>query len=126
MKNKKITPLPIHFKKPGRSYSQIGRKGNVALYAVYSDYFLLKDFYLPYLLIGFELVCIKIKGLKEQYPRASEFGRSAWSIPKSFKRIRRTCSRLGQSMQQGSRCSTLKTFLDWSASSRASATMATC
>jgi hypothetical protein len=55
-----ITPLPIHFKLPGRSYSQIGRKGNVALYSVYSDYLVIPNYALPYLLIGFELIVIRI------------------------------------------------------------------
>src|SRR5215510_2224047 len=87
---KKIIQLPIHFKRPGRSYSQIGRKGNVALYAVYSDYFILPDFALPYLLIGFELVVIKTKNNRELYPAAWQFGSIAWSLPKSLKRTRRT------------------------------------
>jgi len=82
-KPRQIIPLPIHFKKPGRSYSQIGRKGNVALYAVYSDYFCLPGFALPYLLIGFELVCAKIHNGAERYPWPCEFGKCAWSIPKA-------------------------------------------
>jgi hypothetical protein len=86
-----ITPLPIHFKLPGRSYSQIGRKGNVALYSVYSDYFILPDFALPYVLIGFELVIVKIKDGVERYPSAWQFGHCAWSIPKSFARTCSTC-----------------------------------
>src|SRR5215510_14901011 len=89
----KIIPLPIHFKRPGRSYSQIGRKGNVALYAVYSDYCTLFTV-LPYLLLGYELIVIKTKpnGL-ERYPRDEEFGQSGWSIPKSFSRFSRTRTR---------------------------------
>jgi hypothetical protein len=83
-KQTKIVPLPIHFKTPGRSYSQIGRKGNVALYSVYSDYFVLPDFALPYLLIGFELIVIKVKDGVEVYPAAWQFGKIAWSIPKAL------------------------------------------
>ena len=76
--------LPIHFKLPGRSYSQIGRKGNVALYSVYSDYLSLPDFALPYILIGYELIVIKIMpNGQERYPRDEDFGKSAWSIPKA-------------------------------------------
>lgn len=84
-----IIPLPIHFKEPGRSYSQIGRKGNVALYAVYSDYVIVPSYALPYVLLGYELVCIKIKDGKELYPRPWQFGSCAWSIPKSFSRFSR-------------------------------------
>jgi len=80
-------PLPIHFKLPGRSYSQIGRKGNVALYSVYSDYVNNRACSLPYILIGFELIVIKIKDGYETYPSAWQFGKSAWSIPKSFSRV---------------------------------------
>jgi hypothetical protein len=87
----KITPLPIHFKTPGRSYSQIGRKGNVALYSVYSDYFSLPDFALPYLLIGFELVTIKTnRAGVERYPRDEEFGHCAFAISRASKRFGRT------------------------------------
>jgi len=90
MKNQKIIPLPIHFKKPGRSYSQIGRKGNVALYSVHSDYCTLFTA-LPYLLIGYELIVIKTKrNGTERYPRDEEFGASGWAIPKSLSRSRRT------------------------------------
>src|SRR5215472_17473785 len=90
--------LPIHFKTPGRSYSQIGRKGNVALYSVYSDYFLLHGFRLPFLLIGFELIVIKTKrNGQERYPRPEEFGKCALSIPKSFQRSCRNVARLGRS-----------------------------
>lgn len=74
--------LPIHFKLPGRSYAQIGRKGNIALYAVYSDYIIVPDFALPYALIGYELIAIKVWKGRETYPNDSEFGSRAWSIPK--------------------------------------------
>jgi hypothetical protein len=80
-------PLPIHFKLPGRSYSQIGRKGNVALYSVYSDYITDLAFSFPFVLIGFELIVIKTKNGSERYPRPEQFGHSAWSIPKSFLRV---------------------------------------
>jgi hypothetical protein len=84
-KSKPVKTLPIHFKTPGRSYSQIGRKGNVALYQVFSDYLIVPDFVLPYLTIGFELIAIKNKlNGDERYPRPEEFGHCAWSIPKSF------------------------------------------
>ena len=87
--------LPIHFKTQGRSYSQIGRKGNVALYSVYSDYFILPDFALPYLLIGYELIVIKTKpNGDERYPRAEEFGHSAFAISKASKSFGRISSRL--------------------------------
>jgi hypothetical protein len=89
----KPVPLPIHFKLPGRSYSQIGRKGNVALYSVYSDYSDDRFSSLPYVLIGFELVVIKIKNGFEIYPSAWQFGRCAWSIPKSFPRVCSACLR---------------------------------
>ena len=84
------TKLPIHFKLPGRSYSQLGRKGNVALYSVYSDYSLDRKTSWPYVLLGFELVVIKIKNNCEVYPGNWEFGKTAWSIPKSFPRVSRT------------------------------------
>jgi|SRR5215469_1361481 len=88
-----IIPVPIHFKTPGRSFSQIGRKGNVALYSVYSDYFSMPDFALPYLLLGYELVVIKTnRNGVERYPRDEEFGSSGWSIPKSFSRVGRVGS----------------------------------
>jgi hypothetical protein len=79
-------PLPIHFKGVGRSYSQIGRKGNVALYSVYSDYFIPPDYALPYVLIGFELITIRVINGIERYPAPDQFGHCAWSIPKSFAR----------------------------------------
>jgi hypothetical protein len=101
MNNTRITPLPIHFKTPGRSYSQIGRKGNVALYAVYSDYFSLPDFALPYLLIGFELVVIKTnRNGVERYPRNEEFGHSAWAISRASKSTRRVSFRVRGSYRQ--------------------------
>jgi hypothetical protein len=117
---KTITPLPIHFKLPGRSYSQIGRKGNVALYSVYSDYFSFPDFALPYLLIGFELIVIKTKrNGDERYPRNEEFGHSAFSIPKASKSFGRT--RLGmRSRERHQRgCSTYETFPERSQASQA-------
>lgn len=93
MKNQKPVPLPIHFKLPGRSYSQIGRKGNVALYSVYSDYFSLPNYALPYVLIGFELIVVKVKDGREVYPSAWQFGSLAWSIPKSLTRVCVACTR---------------------------------
>jgi hypothetical protein len=93
--SKNPIPLPIHFKTPGRSYSQIGRKGNVALYSVYSDYFSFPDFALPYVLIGFELIVIKTKNGVERYPRPWQFRHHRLVNPKSFSRTRRT--RFGRS-----------------------------
>lgn len=116
-KTKSIVPLPIHFKTPGRSYSQIGRKGNVALYSVYSDYFILPDFALPYLLIGFELIVIKVRDGRELYPAAWQFGSIAWSIPKSIQRACRTGFRLCCSGWNQLGLSQSKTILDRSTSS---------
>ena len=111
-----ITPLPIHFKEPGRSYSQIGRKGNVALYQVFSDYLIIPSYALPYVLVGFELVCIKIdKTGRERYPRPEEFGKSAWSIPKSFSSTRRIGSRSCEYGSSEFRSQTPPTLLDRSA-----------
>lgn len=121
------TQLPIHFKKPGRSYNQIGRKGNVALYSVYSDYLTLPDLAWPYILIGFELVAIKTNraGTKECYPKDQDFGKSAWSIPKSWSRIRSPRPRCSPSVVSRSGCSTPQTLLDRSPTSQASACLAT-
>ena len=125
MKHTPLTPLPIHFKTPGRSYSQIGRKGNVALYSVYSDYFSLPDFALPYLLIGFELVVIKTnRNGVERYPRAEQFGHSAWSIPKASKRFGFTCSRMCRSYRQQLRISQLTKVPHRSATSEESSLVA--
>jgi hypothetical protein len=93
MKPNPPVPLPIHFKLPGRSYSQIGRKGNIALYSVYSDYIIVPDFATPYLLIGYELIAIKVWKGRETYPNDSEFGSRAWSIPKSLPRVCSPCTR---------------------------------
>jgi hypothetical protein len=126
MNNTKIIPLPIHFKRPGRSYSQIGRKGNVALYSVYSDYFSLPDFALPYLLIGFELVTIKTnRAGVERYPRNEEFGHCAFAISRASKRFGRT--RLGmRSRERHCRSgSTSKTLPNRSATSEESCAIAT-
>ena len=90
-------PLPIHFKLPGRSYSQIGRKGNVALYSVYSDYMQDRMYGWPYVLLGFELIVIKVRNGCEVYPSAWQFGKCAWSIPKSFARVCYACSRSSRS-----------------------------
>jgi hypothetical protein len=117
-------PLPIHFKLPGRSYSQIGRKGNVALYSVYSDYLIIPSYALPYALIGFELIVIKVKDGSERYPSAWQFGSCAWSVPKSFLR---TCSARSRSCLNGwrKRCrSTSKTVPNRSTSSEVSADVA--
>lgn len=117
-------PLPIHFKLPGRSYSQIGRKGNVALYSVYSDYLIIPDYALPYALIGFELIVIRIINGSERYPSDKQFGKSAWSIPKSFARAclartRRCLNGLCLRM-----CPTPKTVPNRSTSSEVSADVA--
>jgi hypothetical protein len=125
MKNIPLTPLPFHFKTPGRSYSQIGRKGNVALYAVYSDYFSLPDFALPYLLIGYELIVIKTnRNGVERYPAPWQFGHCAWSIPKASKRFGRTRSRMCRSIGQKLRISKSKKVLNRSATSEESTLMA--
>ena len=119
-------PLPLHFKLPGRSYSQIGRKGNVALYAVYSDYFSLPDFALPYIIIGFELIVIKTNRLGlELYPADWQFGKLAWSIPKSLQRVSRTS--IGRCLSNWTKLciSEFKTFLNRSPASEASSPLAT-
>jgi hypothetical protein len=120
----KPVPLPFHFKLPGRSYNQIGRKGNVALYSVYSDYFSLPNFALPYLLIGFELVVIKTKDGREVYPSAWQFGKSAWSIPKSLSQLCFTRPRLRRSDTAKLRRFSLATLVDRSTTSEASTRMA--
>jgi hypothetical protein len=117
-------PLPIHFKLPGRSYSQIGRKGNVALYSVYSDYFILPTDALPFALIGYELIAITTKNGREIYPPPRLFGESAWSIPKRFARacFARTRCRGSQRLKL-LRC-TFETLLDRSTTSPSSARLA--
>jgi hypothetical protein len=117
-------PLPIHFKLPGRSYSQIGRKGNVALYSVYSDYLVIPNYALPYALIGFELITIRTFNGRERYPFPRQFGRCAWSIPKSFPRTRPLNSRRSSSGRRQHPCSALQTFPDRSTSTQVSAHLA--
>lgn len=120
----KPSPLPIHFKLPGRSYSQIGRKGNVALYSVYSDYFNFNGFTLPYILIGFELIAIKVKNGRECYPTARDFGKCAWAIPKSVSRICSLSSRCCRIVRSAMFGSTSKTAADRSSAPEASAHLA--
>ena len=119
-----ITPLPIHFKTPGRSYSQIGRKGNIALYAVYSDYFILPGDALPFALIGYELIAIKIKNRREIYPPSWLFGESAWSIPKRFAQLGFACVGSGRSQLPKLLRRSPKTVLDRSTASATSADLA--
>jgi hypothetical protein len=120
-----IKRLPLHFKGNGRSYSQLGRRGNVALYAVYSDYFLLHGFVAPYLLIGFELVCCDSKrnGV-ERYPRDEEFGQRALSIPKSIQGSCRVPPRLRRSESYQFIRSSSETILDRSTTPEESAVLA--
>jgi len=126
MINPKITQLPIHFKTPGRSYSQIGRKGNVALYSVYSDYFILPDFALPYLLIGYELIVIKTKpNGDERYPRNEEFGHCAFAISKASKRFGRISSRMRGRERHQCSGTAFKTFPNRSPTSEACSSVAT-
>lgn len=112
-----IIPLPIHFKTPGRSYNQLGRKGNVALYSVYSDYLLDRNTSLPYVLLGFELIVIKSRKGKELYPRSEQFGTCAWSIPKSLFCFRRIGSRSCDFRRPEFRSATFATLLNRSATS---------
>lgn len=114
----KPIPLPIHFKLPGRSYNQIGRKGNIALYSVYSDYSFDRKTSWPYVLLGFELIAIKVKNGKELYPRPEQFGSSAWSIPKSFFSFRRVGSRRRESRYTEFRSATFISVPNRSASSQ--------
>ena len=116
--------LPIHFKTPGRSYSQIGRKGNIALYSVYSDYLAIPNFALPYLLVGYELIVIKVKNGRECYPASWQFGQLAWSIPKSFSRLCSACFRGCLYVHRKLCLSKFKTVPNRSTASEASAHMA--
>jgi hypothetical protein len=117
-------PLPFHFKLQGRSYNQIGRKGNIALYSVYSDYLIIPDYALPYILLGYELIVIKVKHGREVYPSAWQFGKIAWAIPKSISRVCSACSRCCDFIDRQLGLSKSKTLVDRSTSSARCAALA--